>query len=1356
LNLYDYKLNHFFGLNLLRKENNLMCLQFGPLMFIQQVRISHNRLKAFIHHSPIFYFNGFAASLYRTKLLEMRRSILSFIVALNFVSIYHDSMAQTHSIARQWNAIVLEAIRNDFARPTVHARNLFHHSIICYDAWAAYNPSKETYFLGQTKYGYTCAFDSLALPGDIATARIQAISYASYRFLENRYSNSPDYPATLLLANNLMNTLGLDPSYTSTDYQNEGAAALGNYLAQEIQQYGYTDGSNEANDFANQYYVQLNPPLEMAMPGNPDIQDPNHWQPLVLETLIDQSGNLITTTQPHLSPEWGDVHPFALDTAEAIQLSRDGITFNVYFDTMQPALLNSGDSAAWDSFYKWNHTLVSVWQSHLDPNDSVMWDISPASIGNNTWYPNPNNASDYPLFYDLINGGDPGVGHALNPVTGQPYEPQIVPRADYARVLAEFWADGIDSETPPGHWYEIYHYVTDHPLFERRWKGMGPVLDPLEYDVKAHLALGGTVHDAAIAAWSLKGYYDYLRPVSAIRHMADLGQSSDTSALSYHPDGIPLLSGYVELVLPGDSLAGQWNENVGKVKLYTWRGHDYITDPLTDIAEVGWILAENWWPYQRPTFVTPPFAGFVSGHSTFSRAAAHTMAFMTGSDYFPGGLGEFVAPMNEYLKFEEGPSDTVVLQWATYIDAADQCSLSRLWGGIHPPIDDIPGRIIGDVIGPQASILADSIYAITNAALVWSATSDSMVTISDIGATVNLEFGFSAPMDTSIAPSFSPLTTGLSSAVGVQQSTWVDSTHFLLTLDVLPSSLEMDEVKFELIGCVTGSAQVLPTYSFKNVFLVDTKAPTLLAQVSNSPVVNDSSTVNGVVLELVFSEACNTSAVPGIAFSAANYGNPTLTFMAGASSWLNDSVFEAHFSVIDFNERIDTLDLSVFNSFDKHGNPLDSVVVSAPFFIDTENPQIIQAYPSDLLINQQDLTSPSKFIDVTFSEPMSASLGAIAEMEHNGNVFNALQFNSSGTNWLTSDSLRLNFLVYQGSNDLIPLDLVVLNLKDSSGNSLESNVQSTVLWSDLKAPAVLNAIPNRTMINDSLVGSNNYFIDINFDEPMDTSTVPSVMHQAAPSINGSIQYNVTQSHYVDSATYRAYFQVWDENIEVSTIDLAVGFAKDASGNAMAAHSESGFVALDTKNPSVVGLYANTSVLNQWGQSWDVMAVYDEAMRQNINPVVQLSPLSVSFPLVSNSWLNAINYNFQHELLGVPAQVMHVDLMLEGATDIAGNIQLPVNANNFVQIEPLLGIDEQTTETVLLFPNPASLGDRIAISGLTNLGSELEMRCFNSLGQELPVLKFTLEGGIYLSHQIELSAGWYLLKYNNQQVKLLVH
>ena len=170
------------------------------------------------------------------------------------------------------------------------------------------------------------------------------------------------------------------------------------------------------------------------------------------------------------------------------------------------------------------------------------------------------------------------------------------------------------------------------------------------------------------------------------------------------------MEGYIELIGELDDLAGDNNEHVGKIKLYTWRGHNFITDPKTDVAGVGWILAQNWMPYQRPTFVTPPFAGYVSGHSTYSRAAAKVLTLLTGDEYFPGGLGEFLAGKNNFLVFEDGPSDEVILQWAKYYDASDQCSLSRIWGGIHPPVDDIPGRLIGDKVGEKAFNLAEKYF----------------------------------------------------------------------------------------------------------------------------------------------------------------------------------------------------------------------------------------------------------------------------------------------------------------------------------------------------------------------------------------------------------------------------------------------------------------------------------------------------------------------------------------------------------------------------------------------------------------------------------------------------------------------
>jgi hypothetical protein len=525
-----------------------------------------------------------------------------------------------------------------------------------------------------------------------------------YRLIRHRFINSPGAAEIMTEADALMQTLGYDMADTSLDYTSGSAAALGNYVADCYIRFGLQDGANEANDYVNEWYVPANPPIEPELPGNPDIVDLDRWQAISLTLFIDQAGNPILGTPEFLSPEWGQVEPFALTDANKTTYQRDGFDYEVYYDPGLPPTSAGPLSAE----YKWGFELVSIWSSHLDPADGVMIDISPASIGNIQMY--PANPGEYPMFYDLLNGGDASTGYTVNPVTGAPYDPQIVPRGDYARVLAEFWADGPDSETPPGHWFVLLNEVNDHPDLVKRFEGASAELGPLEWDVKSYFLLGGAMHDSAIAAWGIKGWYDYLRPVSAIRAMADRGQSSDPMLPSYSVDGIPLEPGFIELVAAGDPLAGAADEHVGKIKLFAWRGPDYIADPDVDQAGVGWILAENWWPYQRPSFVTPPFAGYVSGHSTYSRAAAEVLTALTGNEYFPGGMSGFVITADEFLVFEEGPSVDMELQWATYRDASDQCSLSRIWGGIHPPADDIPGRLIGEQIGLAAFALGSQYF----------------------------------------------------------------------------------------------------------------------------------------------------------------------------------------------------------------------------------------------------------------------------------------------------------------------------------------------------------------------------------------------------------------------------------------------------------------------------------------------------------------------------------------------------------------------------------------------------------------------------------------------------------------------
>jgi hypothetical protein len=227
-----------------------------------------------------------------------------------------------------------------------------------------------------------------------------------------------------------------------------------------------------------------------------------------------------------------------------------------------------------------------------------------------------------------------------------------------------------------------------------------------------YLALNGAMHDAAITAWGIKGHYDSMRPIGAIRYMAQKGQCSDSALPRYNADGLHLVPGKVELITAATTAPGQRHEELsgyeGEVACLTWPGAP--ASPSNQYSGVKWTLAGNWVSYQRPTFVTPPFPGYVSGHSTYSRAGAEILSHMTGSEYFPGGMGVFTCTQNQFLVFEDGPSQTFQFQWATYYDAADNSGQSRVYGGIHPDMDDFPGRVLGSQLGIRAFNKALSIY----------------------------------------------------------------------------------------------------------------------------------------------------------------------------------------------------------------------------------------------------------------------------------------------------------------------------------------------------------------------------------------------------------------------------------------------------------------------------------------------------------------------------------------------------------------------------------------------------------------------------------------------------------------------
>jgi len=142
---------------------------------------------------------------------------------------------------------------------------------------------------------------------------------------------------------------------------------------------------------------------------------------------------------------------------------------------------------------------------------------------------------------------------------------------DRRKVIAEYWADGPDSETPPGHWALLAQSVSVDGRHS------------LGQDVVLFFAVANALLDASIGCWYLKRIHDYVRPVTAIRYLFQ------------------------------DQLVRAWAGPYEGTQL---------------------IPGAAWQPYQESTFVTPSFPEYTSGHSTFSAAAAQVLREVTGSDGF--------------------------------------------------------------------------------------------------------------------------------------------------------------------------------------------------------------------------------------------------------------------------------------------------------------------------------------------------------------------------------------------------------------------------------------------------------------------------------------------------------------------------------------------------------------------------------------------------------------------------------------------------------------------------------------------------------------------------------------------------
>jgi len=217
------------------------------------------------------------------------------------------------------------------------------------------------------------------------------------------------------------------------------------------------------------------------------------------------------------------------------------------------------------------------------------------------------------------------------------------------KAIVEFMRDGPRSTGQSGHWLKFAMVVSTRDK------------NDLDRDVKLFFTVGNCALDTFIAAWESKRYYDSSRPWTLVRHF-----------------------------YKGREIKGWAGPGKGVVTL----------------------KGDDWHPYSPSTFITPPFPGYVSGHSCISGGCAEILKLFTGSDECgfvePRTAGELTEqgftcrqmqqldgrPLVEIIGTEHATCD-IMLPIPSFSAAAEMAGISRVMGGYHIQADNVAGLKLG-------------------------------------------------------------------------------------------------------------------------------------------------------------------------------------------------------------------------------------------------------------------------------------------------------------------------------------------------------------------------------------------------------------------------------------------------------------------------------------------------------------------------------------------------------------------------------------------------------------------------------------------------------------------------------------
>ncbi|MEM6752524.1 MAG: vanadium-dependent haloperoxidase [Cyanobacteria bacterium P01_C01_bin.38] len=372
-------------------------------------------------------------------------------------------------------------------------------------------------------------------------------------------------------------------------------AGIGNVMAEELLEFRRQDGSNQLGD---------DPNGTLGVPYSDTIgyESENTAEfKASLETWfpellpVNSLPGEEASQQEFLTPQWANVTPFGLESGDQFRP-----------EPPEPFLLVEGQE--------------NLQERTITLEDGTVLETDKSLIG------------------DVINPEFIAQAEELVDISAN--------LTDEQKMIAEFWEDGGGTSFPPGTWMTLGQFVSARDN------------NSLDEDAQLFFALGNAVFDAGIASWDSKLFYDYIRPIGAIRELGNQG------------------------------LIGEFNEELGGFAIDAW----------TPENGTQTILATEFLTYQAPDGPpSPPFPDYTSGHSTFSAAGAEILELFTGSDEFDASVT--IEPGESLFEPGRTPSEEITLEWDTFSEAADEAGISRLLGGIHFNDADVNGGIAGEKVG---------------------------------------------------------------------------------------------------------------------------------------------------------------------------------------------------------------------------------------------------------------------------------------------------------------------------------------------------------------------------------------------------------------------------------------------------------------------------------------------------------------------------------------------------------------------------------------------------------------------------------------------------------------------------------